>query len=144
MSFLVLDPRISKAGLIQDADADKDDEFKAQILTACDSLQEYYMKNYVNEATDNPESVPGSTSDTVNPITRSPRKHDFMARYTQRKHIQPLPNKELMDYFIVTPQAWEGGERRHDILDWWRMQSTRFPNLSRMARDILSIPGMSH
>ena len=26
------------------------------------------------------------------------------------------------------------------ILDWWRLQSTNFPVLSRLARDILTIP----
>ena len=30
-----------------------------------------------------------------------------------------------------------------DLLDYWRAHSTRFPNLSRMARDYLAIPGTS-
>jgi hAT family C-terminal dimerisation region len=30
-----------------------------------------------------------------------------------------------------------------DLLEYWRVHSTRFPNLSRMARDYLAVPGTS-
>ena len=30
-----------------------------------------------------------------------------------------------------------------DILSWWKGKETRFPNLSKMARDYLAIPGSS-
>lgn len=30
-----------------------------------------------------------------------------------------------------------------DVLEYWRVHSTRFPNLSRMARDYLAVPGTS-
>ena len=30
-----------------------------------------------------------------------------------------------------------------DILPWWKDKETRFPNLSKMAKDYLAIPGTS-
>ena len=30
-----------------------------------------------------------------------------------------------------------------DILQWWKLHSASFPNLSRMARDLLAIPATS-
>lgn len=34
----------------------------------------------------------------------------------------------------------EGGEDDVEILKWWKLNSPRFPILSRMARDILAMP----
>ena len=33
--------------------------------------------------------------------------------------------------------------RNFDLLEYWRVHSARFPNLSRMARDYLAVPGTS-
>lgn len=133
----VLDPRISHIGLNGDAEVDNDTQYKKQISESCTALQSYYAENYARHAvtsTDSPSTSP------INPLTRSPRKHDFMARYSQRKRVQPLPHNELSDYFRSVGDSsleWDG-----DALGWWKWQSNRFPNLSRLARDILSIPGM--
>jgi len=34
------------------------------------------------------------------------------------------------------------GQLRCDPLQWWAGRRSQFPNLSRFARDILSMPGM--
>jgi hypothetical protein len=34
----------------------------------------------------------------------------------------------------------EEDDKKFDILQWWKAQSSRFPILSRLARDVLAIP----
>ena len=35
------------------------------------------------------------------------------------------------------------GTETDDVLMWWKFNSKKYPNLSRMARDYLAIPGTS-
>lgn len=147
----MLDPRISKSGLLCDAEDDNDEEYKKQILESCESLQTYYKKNYVDILSHSsgatsiqPQATSREPETVIDPITRSPHKHDYMARYARKNRTRyyPLPNSELADYFVTTPiPEWEPGTT-FDPLRWWKQQSQRFPHLSRLARDILSIPGM--
>jgi hypothetical protein len=46
-----------------------------------------------------------------------------------------------LDSYLDEPLMEDGPN--FDLLDYWRAHSTRFPNLSRMARDYLAIPGTS-
>jgi hAT family C-terminal dimerisation region len=47
------------------------------------------------------------------------------------------PALELDDYFKLSLEYFETCHP----LRWWSAPSAQFPNLSRLARDILSIPG---
>jgi hypothetical protein len=46
-----------------------------------------------------------------------------------------------LDSYIDEPVVKTG--RNFDLLEYWRAQSSRFPNLSLMARDYLAVPGTS-
>ena len=46
-----------------------------------------------------------------------------------------------LDTYLDEPVIEDGPN--FDLLDYWRVHSTRFPNLSRMARDYLAVPGTS-
>jgi hypothetical protein len=48
------------------------------------------------------------------------------------------PLSELKDYLSLPQESLDC-----DILDWWASRETRFPNLSRMARQFLGIPASS-
>ena len=48
---------------------------------------------------------------------------------------------ELDTSYLDEPVMEDGPN--FDLSDYWRVHSTRFPNLSRMARDYLAIPGTS-
>jgi hypothetical protein len=58
---------------------------------------------------------------------------DFMARF---KTATRSPCEELEEYFKLPPQDFSCNP-----LHWWRAHSVQFPNLSRLACDILSILG---
>ena len=65
----------------------------------------------------------------------SPQKVDFTSRY--RKTPRPYLD-ELEEYFKLPQEDF----LTCDPVQWWAGRCTQFPNLSRMARDILSIPGL--
>ena len=45
---------------------------------------------------------------------------------------------EIDEFFKLPPESFTV-----DPIHWWAGRRAQFPNLSRLARDILSIPGMS-
>ena len=63
---------------------------------------------------------------------------------TMFSHLYPKRKKVSIDEFqsyISEPAL--GEVSASDMLLWWKNNSTRYPNLSRMARYYLSIPGTS-
>ena len=47
---------------------------------------------------------------------------------------------ELEEYFKLLPEDFE----KCDPIKWWVGRRAQFPNLFRLAHDILCIPGMCH
>ncbi|XP_028797621.1 zinc finger BED domain-containing protein DAYSLEEPER-like [Neltuma alba] len=63
---------------------------------------------------------------------------DYQDIYAIMDHSS-MDKSELETYLeepILKPDNWKD----LDVLNWWKNNQTRFPNLSRMAADILSIP----
>jgi hypothetical protein len=56
-----------------------------------------------------------------------------------------LDNEPAVDEFkdYCTSLIRLNGGQTQDILLWWKVNSKKYPNLSRMARDYLAIPGTS-
>jgi hypothetical protein len=128
---VVLDPRISYEGLRQDYASEPD--LLSDLDTSKEALKDYFVANYC--PVDSVET-PDIPDDTMAPDS-SPQKFDFTKRY--RRHSPTSIHAELDDYFRVTSQAapWEV-----DPLLWWSSRREQFPNLYRLARDILCVPGM--
>jgi len=123
-----LDPRISYDGL--QVDADGDPSALDHIIHAKANLQEYYLSNYAKKSSVPLQMQPTSTTSR----SGSPQKVDFLSRYNKlsRTNID-----ELEEYFKM-PQENFG---TCDPIQWWHGRRMQFPNLSRLARDILAIPG---
>ncbi|KIJ46084.1 hypothetical protein M422DRAFT_250514 [Sphaerobolus stellatus SS14] len=66
-------------------------------------------------------------------VPRSLEKLNFTARYGRQ---QSADRNELEEYFRMAPEVWDGC----DPVKWWGRQA-QFPNLYRLARDIMTIPG---
>jgi hypothetical protein len=125
---LVLDPRIGFAAFRADCDNDSD------LLTHVDETLEKLRQHYKDYYELKPHSrVPFEQPPSAVPVRRSPRKHDFTARY---KTTQVSKN-ELEDYLCLRQEDWD----ICDPIQWWATRRCQFPNLSQLARDILSIPG---
>lgn len=126
---LVLDPRIGYQGLL--ADCGDDTSLQSHLELAKDRLAQRYRDQYLRESppviTEQPLSIAPITS-------RSPQKVNFTARY--KKSARTLRN-ELEEFFKLPQEDFDSC----DPLQWWAGRQAQFPNLSRFARDVLSIPG---
>jgi hypothetical protein len=123
----VLDPRISEQALKDDFAGDED--LLLHLETSKESLDDYFKINYVkfnivsDVVTPTHLSVPGG----------SPQK-DFTARYrVQRQRVLD----ELREYFNLPHEDFVSC----DPVEWWTARQAQFPNLWRLARDFMTIPG---
>ena len=125
----MLDPRISYEGLKEDYAQDAD--LLTDLEKAKSALHTFYHDNYSNIT-----SSTDKRSSTTAPLIQngSPRKVDFTARY---KRTNRRVSDELEDYFKLGQEDFDTCRP----LDWWWGRRAQFPNLYRLARDILSIPG---
>jgi len=67
-------------------------------------------------------------------MNNSPQKVDFISRY---RNLPQAFTDEVQEYFKLPRENFD----TCDPLQWWAGRRSQFPNLSRFARDILSIPG---
>lgn len=64
-------------------------------------------------------------------------RFNFTSRYSASQG-ESTPDDELDEYFnMKRVKEWDGC----DPVAWWGNHAAQFPNLSKLARDILSIPG---
>lgn len=135
-SFSVLDPRISYAGLKDDALQDIEDgmENLTHIDRSKESLCQYFIKKYsrnTSDATTTPSTPFESSTDG------SPKRFNFTQRY-RASQVGSSTDNEFDEYFSMNPvKDWD----KNEPINWWASHAAQYPNLSRLARDILSIPG---
>ena len=67
-------------------------------------------------------------------MSGSPQKVDFTSRY---RNLPQAFTDEVQEYFKLPRENFD----TCDPLRWWAGRCSQFPNLSRFARDIFSIPG---
>jgi hypothetical protein len=127
--LLVLDPRISFDGLLQDCAGDND--ATDHIQSAKDALKEYFDTYYAISTTASRPSA-SQVRVIVDP-SGSPQKVDFTAHYQRSHHAVD----ELAEYLRQPPESFD----TCNPVKWWAARVSQFPNLSRLARDILTIPG---
>lgn len=127
----VLDPRISYEGM--KADYEDDISLLSYLESAKNDLHRHYLDNYALASPESESATPYSAL----PLTRgnSPQKVDFTSRYRRKARTTV---DELEDYFKLSPEDFA----TCDPIQWWLGRRAQFPNLFRLARDILSIPGM--
>ena len=114
-----------------------------QLETAKLDLRSHFNAKYTSPH-DTPRSILSSTpsssmlsvtSDSSRSLSNSlgsPQKN-FMARFQCRR----APADELSEFWNLPQEDFEC-----DPVQWWYGRRAQFPNLYRLARDILSIPGM--
>ena len=120
----VLDPRISLKGLRDDADGEE--ETLEHIARSRDALERYFGRHYTASFIVPPSAAPSAVGS------------EFMARYRKKARVSG-PRDELTEYLNLDPAVAFQSEQ--DALQWWRSHEQQFPQLSKLARDIFSIPG---
>ncbi|XP_074321415.1 zinc finger BED domain-containing protein RICESLEEPER 2-like [Silene latifolia] len=133
----ILDPRVKLVG-IQIALSDMYGDVKGEFMTDKvkreleDLFDEYWMKYKPSDS-----------------HTRLPRMlHQWVHRQimSQIRKLSSGPGggglikTELQRYMNEANLIHDSEETPFDILSWWKLQSPRFPVLSRLARDVLAMP----
>jgi len=120
----VLDPRITYEGL--KLDFANDPGLLADLEKSKELLREFYDANYALSPTHS------ESNNTVHQIDS--HTSDFTLRYSS---IVPEVVDELDEYFKTKRKDF----KKCNPLRWWRSQREDWPNLYRLACDILCIPG---
>ena len=124
----VLDPRISYQGLLDDCEGDT--LLRTHLEESKAKLEAHYRANDAK-----PISTPISAQLSMSSVSvRSPQKVDFTSRYNK---CMRLDIDEINEFFKLVPESFSV-----DPIRWWAGRHAQFPSLSRLARDILSIPGV--
>jgi hypothetical protein len=118
------------------ADYAQDADLLADLEKAKLALHTFYRDKYANFTSELGSDKRGPL--TTAPVVQngSPQKVDFTARY---KRTNRRVSDELEDYFKLGQEDFETCRP----LDWWWGRRAQFPNLYRLARDVLAIPGES-
>jgi hypothetical protein len=127
----VLDPRITYKSL--KTDYANDQTLSEHLEKSKSNLYDYFNKNYAPVPISTPPAAPSPSSVKTPPTSGSPTK-SYIARY--RTKTKPAVN-ELEEYLKLTAEDIDTCNPIH----WWMGRRAQFPNLFRLARDILSIPG---
>ncbi|CAI0403003.1 unnamed protein product [Linum tenue] len=111
-----------------------DDEKSASDLTSDveDATYELYAhyENQVGEASSSSQSELDEDGGNV----------DLIAEYMkQLQKERGVVNKTELDRYL-NEEVERSMDPKFDVLGWWKVNSHRFPTLSKMARDVLAIP----
>lgn len=121
----MLDPRIMSEGLEDDCTEEEGSRL-ADLEAAKAALRRYFDENYS-------ELPSESGSSRAAPPTAGGARADFTARYA--KAPRKLPD-ELEEFWRSSIEPWDV-----DPIKWWFARRSTYPRLSKMALNILSIPG---
>lgn len=129
----LLDPRINYQRLADDHE--NEPELLKEIQQRKYELESHYRRQYAGKiSVSKPMSTP-IVSMYRSGTLASPEKLNFTARYG-RQYSED--QDELEEYFRTPSEKnWDGC----DPVKWWGARQAQFPNLGRLARDIMTIPG---
>ena len=124
---MILNPRVKLSIFNTDSWSDEDPE---DYKSACRRrfTDEYLGVNAIiqNEDTSTTASTSTSTGD-------DPEYEEYRRKRIKRSHI----SESEFDVYMANPNPVPGVD---DPFVWWKANETRFPNLSRMAKDYLAVP----
>jgi hypothetical protein len=129
IAALVLDPRLNVSYYLDEnnpASSEQVESAKAEVL-------HYFEKSYKPSSPESEENDATSYS-FIN--SASQQVADIDCIYKKRKLTSLGGNCEVTSYCALSPI-----DSDTDILNWWKQNSKLFPNLSKMAQELLAIPG---
>jgi hypothetical protein len=132
--ILVLDPRISYAGV--SADYASDPHLTAYLKESVTNLRIYFKDHYLNNPAPPRCSTPPPTL-AQDASQAEPAHFNFMARF--QDDVDDSLKDEIDEYFKLPRESFK---HCTSPIRWWFSRRSQFPNLYRLSRDILLIPGM--
>jgi hypothetical protein len=117
-------------------DYSMDDELTAGLQASKSALEEHYNQFYANRYTSKGyTSKSASAPFYLSTVTdNEPKPHNFIARYERRSQTT---RNEFEAFLALSAQHFSSC----NPIQWWYSHRDEFPNLYRLAKDILAIPG---
>jgi hypothetical protein len=131
LDLVVLDPRVTYHGALEAASDDL--ELRSDIRDSHAAFIRHYHAHY--------SALPTLSGTSASDPTRgSPTEQDdeFFSLFTRGRQSVLAPQQELDTFLSLRPDSYSTSS---DPVKWWASRRSQFPRLSRMARDIFSIPG---
>jgi hypothetical protein len=131
--IVVLDPRVTYRGLLRKYA--NNPRLLADIESSKQHFKRYFIAQYASSraAAHHAAACAASTDDDDD---------DIYGGYAEDSQPISSPEAELDDLFALRALPVKGPNPCPDAIQWWAVHCSHFPLLSRMARDILSIPGV--
>jgi hypothetical protein len=129
MFIAVLDPRVTYHGALEAAGSEWD--LRQDIMTSKRNFERHFLEHYTEPIFSAPRTASTSASSSTTSI---------FSLFTRGRDQTSEPLAELERFFALSAEPYETCA---DPVQWWGSHRSLFPRLSRMARDILAIPGMS-
>ena len=107
---------------------------KEPLLESITELFHLYEEAYKKEEQKNNSNVASSSEGSVGLGKRS------YEAFLDTELVNIASKSELDIYLTEMPDRQPAGGTTFDVLQWWKGNQSKFPILSMMARDILSIP----
>ncbi|KAF5328727.1 hypothetical protein D9619_011460 [Psilocybe cf. subviscida] len=128
----LLDPRIMYEGL--EDDWEHDSTMLDDLKKGKEKLEQFYACHYAPSlAPPRNRQAEARASRVTGTDCPSPEKVNLTARYKKDR----VPVNELEEYFKLSAEDFDTCKP----LEWWLGRKCQFPNLYRLACDVLSIPG---
>lgn len=131
--FTVLDPRIGYSGLV--ADCSGDPVALREVEDAKEKLEQFFRNHYCAPLSRPSTPPPSSSATAPSSAFDSPEKVDFTARY----ETLPIESIDEWEEFLTLKRE---SFKTCDPIRCWGGRTSRFPRLSKMACDVLSMPGI--
>ncbi|KAJ8515669.1 hypothetical protein ONZ45_g6946 [Pleurotus djamor] len=130
----LLDPRIGYERLREDYHDDQD--LLDYLEDSKKNLHDFFRSRYAHHGTSSSATTTTTSLSKARPARpqQSPQKVNFTKRYQQTERPDA---DQLLDFFKVPQENFD----HCDPIKWWVGRKSQFPDLFRLARDILSIPG---
>lgn len=125
----ILDPRFKTRYMTEVLNLEK--KVVESYVTFLKSLVDYYSDEFGNE----PEKLPFASA-----AVKMETDELFNHPWFMDNSSQPNQNNEVGLYLSLNK---EPHGKHFDILQWWKVNEGTFPNMAKIARDILSVPASS-
>ncbi|GJY96816.1 zinc finger BED domain-containing protein RICESLEEPER 2 [Tanacetum coccineum] len=122
-------------------DNEKEDKVKQlvyEVETNMGVLFALYNEKYGTKLTNNSSDVHKSSSTQSRNTTRR-RGNTFLNSFKSQNTSRSIGGDDELKKYLKEPILELDDEEDFDILSWWKINSPRFPIVSKMAKDILSI-----
>ncbi|XP_072058124.1 zinc finger BED domain-containing protein RICESLEEPER 1-like [Arachis hypogaea] len=139
----ILDPRLKISTLelmYEEIDTETAKGKVEQVKKKLYKLFEKYDKNSPPTVEAQGPSIQ-SSSMTHTPESASKKRLAIVGKLMKRNHQAEVSSgKNPLDTYLEEPLLSKDCFEDLDVLEWWKLYESRYPKLSIMARDLLSIP----